>query len=349
VSDLPKWMVHGPVRSVKTGFAEWDLAQEEWRAPQHHNEDVFHTDGKLEETRHFNPDGTMARTKNLYGESGLLIETQFWMGDSLRHRTFYSYDDAGRQIRTVSLSHDGNRQEAEASTYDSLGRKTTVRYLFPQEGGAHTAYSIEGMDHGYGAPGAVNMTTVYDANHLPVEVLFRDAQNALVRRIVFTRDEAGRPLKEECLFGDQPPFPEAEAQGHSGGVPMAEILAKVFGLAQAFSTITYAYNENGLLVERARRIGSLGEERTTFRYDEHRNPIEESTVHEDREYGAYEQGELHVTKERPHTQHTRFEYRYDKEGNWMERVVWSRLEPNPNFECRNVERCEITYHARAAG
>ena len=81
MSDLAKWKVRGQVRLVKTSFAEWDLASEEWRDPQYHNEATFRTDGKLDETRHFNPDGTIARTKNLYDERGLLIETQFWKDD----------------------------------------------------------------------------------------------------------------------------------------------------------------------------------------------------------------------------------------------------------------------------
>ena len=43
-------------------------------------------------------------------------------------------------------------------------------------------------------------------------------------------------------------------------------------------------------------------------------------------------------------QHTRFEYQYDAEGNWAERIVWGRLDPNPNFERSNLERREIGYH-----
>ena len=129
---------------------------------------------------------------------------------------------------------------------------------------------------------------------------------------------------------------------------MAELLAKVFGPSRSFSRTTYSYDEHGLPVERATEMGLLGGERSAFRYDAHGNPIEESTAQEDREFEADEQGELHVTKERSHTQHTRFQYQYDKQGNWTERVVWGRLEPNPNFERRNVERREITYHVRAA-
>ena len=58
--------------------------------------------------------------------------------------------------------------------------------------------------------------------------------------------------------------------------------------------------------------------------------------------------QVHVTKDGLDTRHTLFQYQYDKQGSWTERVIWGRLEPNPNFECRNVERREITYHVRDA-
>ena len=348
MSDLARWKVRGQVRSVKTSSAEWDLAAEEWRGPRYHNEATFRPDGKLDETRHFNPDGTIAHTKNLYDEGGLLIETQFWKDDSRQDQTLYTYDEARRHVRTVSLPHDGKEREAETSTYDSRGRKSTVRFLYPPEGVGQIAYWIEAADQGISVPGAVAMTTIHDPNDLAAEVLFHDAQNAVVGRVVLTRDESGRLVKAEFQFADRTPFPEAATQGEKAGMPMAELLAKVFGPSRSFSRTTYSYDEHGLLVERATERGLLGRERSAFRYDAHGNLIEESTAHEDREFEADEQGELHVTKERSHTQHTRFQYQYDKQGNWTERVVWGRLEPNPNFERRNVERREITYHVRAA-
>lgn len=110
MTDLAKWKVRGEVRSLKTSFAEWDLAAEEWRGPRYHNEATFRLDGKLDEARHFNPDGTIARTKNLYDEGGLLIEAQFWKDDSLQSQTLYTYDAARRHVRTVSLPQDGKEQ-----------------------------------------------------------------------------------------------------------------------------------------------------------------------------------------------------------------------------------------------
>ncbi|HEY7392693.1 MAG TPA: hypothetical protein VH640_29505 [Bryobacteraceae bacterium] len=347
MSDLAKWKVHGPVHSVKRSYAEWDLAEEEWQAAADHGQGIFRPDGKLEEVRYRNPDGTVTARKNLYNEIGLLVETQCWKGDSLEHQTIYSYGDGAGHVSTISVNREGHRREEERSTYDSLGRKTTVRFLHPPEGAGHVMYWIEAADQGVTAPGVVTMTTAYDANDLVTEVRFHDAQNAVVTRVRLARDEAGRLVKTELLFGDRLPFSETAAEAEKPSMPKAEVLAKVFGPSQALSITTYSYNENGLRVERTIRMGLLGGERTAFRYDNHGNPIEESRTHENREYGSDEQGELHITKEYSDAQHTRYEYQYDAHGNWTERVIWSRQEPNPNFERRNVERREIVYYPLA--
>jgi len=36
VSDLTTWKLHGPVRTLRIGHAEWDLRREEWQPPTPH-------------------------------------------------------------------------------------------------------------------------------------------------------------------------------------------------------------------------------------------------------------------------------------------------------------------------
>ena len=114
-----------------------------------------------------------------------------------------------------------------------------------------------------------------------------------------------------------------------------------------FPQQTYTYDEKSRVIQRSTRTGSLGEDRTTSRYDERDNLIEQTTENRERELDAGESGALRFKSERSHTQHTRFEYQYDAEGNWTERVVWSRLEPNPDFQRSNIERREISYYIGA--
>lgn len=333
------------MRLVANDFAECDLAKDEWRPLRHLNSVTFTTDGKLDESRYYNPNGTIARQKYLYNEAGRLVETQFWIDDTFSNQTLYVYDNAARHVRTVEVN-DGVRRDSEVSTYDSSGRRTAVRFFPPEL--KVTGFAVEGVDHAYGAPGAVTMTTAYDARNLPAEVLFRDAQNALVSRVVFVRDEAGRLLSDELQFGERALFPEPEQQAQSTDADraqMAAVLAKVLGPTLAFMKTAYVYDEKGRVVEQRNSSGSLGEGRTAIRYDEHDNPIEQTGENHEREIGVEENGELHTASERSHTQHTRFEYRYDAEGNWTERVVWSRLEPNPNFQRSNLKRRGISYYA----
>jgi hypothetical protein len=41
----------------------------------------------------------------------------------------------------------------------------------------------------------------------------------------------------------------------------------------------------------------------------------------------------------------RYEYQYDAEGNWTERIVSGRIEPNAIFQRSALERRQITYYA----
>ena len=80
-------------------------------------------------------------------------------------------------------------------------------------------------------------------------------------------------------------------------------------------------------------------------YDEHGNTTEHTEEHESCKIGIDEEGNPHTTPDHASRQYLRFEYQYDTHGNWTERVVWTRIEPNPNFERSNIERREIAYYS----
>jgi hypothetical protein len=55
------------------------------------------------------------------------------------------------------------------------------------------------------------------------------------------------------------------------------------------------------------------------------------------------------TEEKPsHVQHVRFEFRYDAHGNWTERIVWQRMEPNADERPSNIERRAINFYGHEA-
>jgi len=349
VSDLAKWKLLGPVHSARIATAEWDLNREEWQPSRSFAVAVFHPDGKILESEHHNPDGSVLQSKFVYDQAGRLTETQFRNEDEPAGRILYSYDDAGRLLRTLQVDPEGNQRESEVCSYDSRGRKTKVCFLPPAISGQPWMTVIEGTELGYGAPGATTMTVNYGDTGLSEEALFPDAQQILVRRVTFERRADGKLLSEELCSGDQAPWPDLQKRlkdaSPDGAARVAGVFGTLFGPARAISRTNYVYDRDGRLTGRTTRLGSISETHDTFLYDEHGNTVEQTTEQNSRELQMDEQGSLKTASERSSVQHSRMEYRYDGQGNWTERVIWSRLEPNPNLQRSNIERREITYYA----
>lgn len=301
----------------------------------------FRADGAVSASDFHNPDGSIAHSEWVYDDAGRLMESSFQFGAGPIDRTVYSYDGAGRHVGTVQLSHDGTRIESETCTYNEAGQKTKVRFL--GAGPANATYGIEGSEQFYPARGATTMSTTYDNRDFPRKVVFQDANGNNVTQVAFVRDDGGRLLREEMHGTEESPFAELlektppEERGR-----MATLIKSVWG--GPFAHTTYAYDAQGRMVERLRRMGTLGEDRATYRYEDRDEPIEETTEHRSREAGLDENGVVRYTADRVNMQHNRFEFTYDAHGNWTERVVWYRLEPNPGFQRSNVERRAITYH-----
>jgi hypothetical protein len=282
----------------------------------------------------------------VYDAEGRVVEEQWWKDAGPVSTTVHTYDRDGRPTGKVAVAPDGTRREAETSSYDSLGIKTKKTFFAPMET-ANVCYGVEGSQQAHGAPGASISTTRYDEQGRPTQAIFQDANLAIVRRVAFTRDKAGRVLTESVEFGDAAPFPDALMGG--GSVPseyrakMATLLAEVFA-NQTFSTTSYGYDSKGHVVERIIRMGNLSEDRTTFRYNDRDDPIEESEEHRSRGANLDDQGVMQATDERSHTSQTRYEYQYDEHGNWIERIVWSRHDSQSDFRRSNLIRRAIAYY-----
>ncbi len=168
---MANWKVHGPVKTLETELAEWDSGQERWGPPRGHTICRFRPDGKIREHTFHNADGSIAHTAYLYDEAGRLVERQFRRNDDVLDRSLISYDGNGRYVQTVGVRHDGTRYEAEKCSYDNYGRMTKVQSLSPPDSNSPCFYGVEGSEIGYSAPGATNMTIIYDEHRvLPVDV-----------------------------------------------------------------------------------------------------------------------------------------------------------------------------------
>jgi hypothetical protein len=352
MTDVARWKVHGPVETLKTEFATWDSNQGDWQPGEHFSITTFRPDGKVSTSDSHNPDGSVAHSRCLYNSAGLLIETHSWMNEGPIDTTQYAYDETARHIRTARLNHDGTQTDLESCSYDADGRKTKVRFLFPSPAesdcetgnacGASTGYAIEGTDSSYGAPGATTMTVTYDEKDLPTKVLFHDANHRLVNCVAFERDSEGRLLSEKTHGSKESPYqsildrlPPAHRE------EMAARLQQVLG--ETLSSTTYTYDHLNRLAKREFRMGSLGGDSTTYRYDGYDDPIEETVEHRSREAGFDEVGKARYSADRITIQHNRFSYRYDTHGNWTERVVSYQIEPETDFQRSNIERRTMTY------
>jgi hypothetical protein len=347
MNDVAEWKARGPVRTCRREFAEWDRSRNIWQDPRGLTILTFRPDGQLSESEGHNPDGSVARSARVYDDSGRLVETQTWMNDEPRRRVLYAYDAAGRPSGAVDLAPDGTRREAETCRYDDDGRKTKVSFLADHGTNAAISYAVEGTEIAIGAPAAVTSTVSYDDRERPAEVSFHDANQTLVRRIVFSRDRDGRVLTEVVHFGGTTPFtnvlPGADEVPTEEHAKMAALLANVFAEQTLMST-SYAYDHAGRLMERVRRMGSLSEERTSFQYDDHDNPVEEISEDRGRSADIDDDGVLQVKEEEPRTQYARLDYQYDVHGNWTERVGWGRTDLQTDFQRSNIERRTFTYY-----
>src|SRR5262245_51877314 len=354
MSDSARWDLRGPVRTLQTQFAEWNPETGDWRPLKNRFVATFRSDGQLSEIEHHNPDGSVPREVRLYDEAGRLTEDQWWSNDLLTRRVVHTYDVAGRSASAVTIDADGAKNESERCQYDENGRKTkTVLLPVPETSGASCSagscgimFGVDGTDVAYSAPGATTSTTIYDEQDRPSEAIFHDANHAVVSRVVFSRDDEGRLLSERMEFagprGLLGPAMDANVPTDEQASLM-ELLKTVFE-DHTFSHATYAYDEKGHRIETVRRMGTLSEERVTVRYDDFDNPVEEVRSDASREM-RMEDGVVKTEEKPPQVHHVRFEYQYDANGNWTERVVWQRPEPNADTPPSNIERRTISYYS----
>lgn len=275
MSDVARWALRGPVQTLRIQFARWNPEAGDWWPLKNRCVATFRADGQLSEVEHHNPDGSVPREVRVYDDAGRLIEEQGWSDDVLTRRVLHTYGVGDR------------------SALDENGRKTTVVFLpGPETNSAicsassyEATYGVEGTDVAYSAPGATSITTIHDEHDRPSEAIFHDAHHAVVRRVVFSRDDDGRLLSERMEFaGPRGLFgPVIDANIPSDErASMMDLLESMFE-DSPFSHATYAYDGKGRRIETVRRMGTLSEEREIVRYDDFDNPVEEVRLQASRE------------------------------------------------------------------
>ena len=129
MSDLARWELRGPVRTLRTQFAEWNPETGDWWPLKNRFLGMFRPDGQLSEIEHHNPNGSVPREVRVYDEAGRLTEDQWWSNEVLTRHVVHTYDVGGRPASAVTVEVRGTKHEAELCRYDENGRKTKVVFL----------------------------------------------------------------------------------------------------------------------------------------------------------------------------------------------------------------------------
>jgi YD repeat-containing protein len=339
VTDTRHWQLRGAVRTMRSEIAEWDTEGSGWGPARFFNDARFDEDGRLLQLDQRGVNDSVHRTIYAYDERKRLIEKQLGTaGAAAQHRVIHAYDPDGRLVRATTIDVDGAEHVTQTCSYDEHGGRATIENLPANLDG----YSIDGSDLFYGAPGAVRQTTKYDDRALAVESVFHDATGAVIRRVVLTRDAAGRVLIEEAQNGEGFALPDTPEMSPEDREKMASMVASVFGSMRT----TYTYDAEGLLVEENRQMGLLSEDRTTYSYDDRGHRIAELEESVSREMGLDEEGRPQAKPDTKRRRETRFDYRFDEQGNWTERIVSARFAEGAEFAASNVERRAIEYYPR---
>src|SRR5262245_32805140 len=125
--NTEKWKPRGPVRTLRTELAEWDITKEQWQPPRSSSVLQVRPDGMVAQREDHYPNGSSSRTSFTYDEAGHLLESTFESGDGHIGKTLYGYDESGRLLRKVSVDGNGVEQASEIYSYDQSGRKTKVQ------------------------------------------------------------------------------------------------------------------------------------------------------------------------------------------------------------------------------
>src|SRR5438105_3856258 len=177
-----EWKLRGAVRTLRTEFAEWDIAKEQWQSPRRSSVSQLRPDGRVDEQVDHNPNGSISRSRHSYDEAGRLLESTFQLDDGPITKNVYRYDDLGRIVRNFRVDGEGIEREAEIYSYGPDGRKTRLQFVPKLENSTacSTMYGVEGAQQGYGAEGVTTITTLYDDRGGSSEALFHNDSGALI-------------------------------------------------------------------------------------------------------------------------------------------------------------------------
>src|SRR5271157_2793423 len=270
VSDREASGLRGPVAVCETEQIERHFVTKE----------SFRLDGKWTERLHRNADGSEWSMVRRYDADGHVLEEE---RRGIPSQTLlFRYDSKGRRVRTDVRSPDGTERVQESYLYKEDQTSAVTLYIDPPLREKNVAVSMESMLHM--AIDAVCIMTVRNSNGRPIKKVLYDADNRVIRRVLFRYDGAGRLLEE--------------GEVESGDRPRADVRN------------LYEYDVKGHCIEGKLHWGAFGGRRETRSYNELGDLKEERIVPLP--------GEVILHETIPWSTH--YDYEYDSKGNWILRT-----------------------------
>jgi len=267
----------------------------------------YDPDGNLIERWHCNPDGREWSHICRYSHDRKLVEKEY-RGISIGSDRKFSYhhDAAGRLERVLATSEAGAERIYESYRYDAQGLKTVTFYPDRTPAPGTVGVSVEAMLHWHGD--AVAVMTVFDEADRPARTVFYDENDRAIRRVVFRYDNSGNLVEE----GEMEP----------GGA-----------IRQDFRNV-YRYDASGRQIEAEMHWYDFGGQTRKRTYNEFGDVTEESRYPHEAQVKLFEQ----------HDWATRYTYRYDDRGNWIERITATGSLPDGPFTDCAHQRRELSYY-----
>jgi hypothetical protein len=220
----------------------------------------------------------------------------------------FEYDDGGK-LNAILVSRNGDTQAPFLCAYDDRGRLVRVA----QE----TAPPQPPQADPFG--GSMHSSMWFETNIDNNGFRIGGAVEVAIRY-----DEANRPLELSYVMGAGQMRCRVLRTWNSAGLLESETLIPDMPgdlPPTPGSLLTFVYDSQGRRVEfKCSMYGGM-EFHSTFLYDDHDNMVEANA-------GG---------------QHQRFEYRYDSQGNWIERETWTWSEPAREYQPASIERRAIEY------
>ena len=177
-----------------------------------------------------------------------------------------------------------------------------------------------------------------------------DSNGQEVAHVVRTFDAQGRPLRDDLTSHSVANGLPAELT--SQFTPEQQKSISSWWASQISGSVTYKYDKQGRLTERRKSGNMIGDEITTFEYDQHGNKVLERKASAmsaalGTEYGMTDAGEMVPVKQSPvappETSEIQYEYVYDSNGNWVEQKVRSSYNGEANSSPNQVIKRTLTY------